>query len=116
MKSIRDFVESKMRRAEIGDALRLVPIAEEDATLGAPEIAVESDLGRAAFYAEGFVVGGDAVRYDAVERIRESPEGPTIDIVTAERILRIHASDAGARVVFDTLRWIGRAKLRRRLD
>ncbi|MEQ8274866.1 MAG: hypothetical protein RMA76_12785 [Deltaproteobacteria bacterium] len=114
MKSIRDFVEGKVRRAEIGDAVRLVALDAAHATFGAPEIRVESDVGAAAFYAEGFVIGDDAVAYADIERIRE--EGTTIDIAVPDRILRIHASDAGARVVFDTLRWIGRAKLRRRLD
>jgi hypothetical protein len=116
VKSIADFLASKIRRAELTeDQVRLVRLAEAHETLGAPEATVDSDHGSAAFFAHGFTAGTEVVRYDEIERIERTENG-AVDVVLPGRTLRIHTSTAGAIVVFDTLRWVGRALLRRRLD
>lgn len=115
MKSVGDFLASKIRRAEVADRIRLIPIDEPHAELGAPEGRLESDTGTAIFYADGFVAGDHAVRYADIIAIRRTDEGP-VDVQLEGRTVRIHSSPAGAVVVHDTLRWIGRALLRRRLD
>lgn len=120
MKSIREFIESKIRRAEVGDDVRLLPLDLPHAELGAPEGIIESKVGAASFYVDGFVIGEAPVRYDAIAEIRIGPAEDGVRLVDVTReggeILRIRASEAGGLVVYDTLRWIGRAKLRRKWD
>ena len=120
MKSIREFIASKIRRSEVEDRLSLdCSDTGDDEELGAFEGTLTSPTGNATFYAKGMrLVDGARFVYTDIERV-ELSEGAdnkrNVDILLIDGAKRrILTSDAGGIVLHATLRWIGNTRLRRK--
>lgn len=119
MKSVQEFLERKLVRAELGEQLRLETDAPPHATLGPHQGTLIGPGGALAFYAEGLLLSeGATLRYDALVSIAEVDvgDGRGVELRTDDQAYRLRTSPAGALVTFATLRWVGRALLRRPLD
>ena len=120
MKSIRTFIEGKIRRTESGEILSLETEGEAHGELGALEGCLVGPKGRVRFFEHGMQLADDTtLRYDAIARVMLSPvdEGERfVDIVQESgTTTRMCSSPLGGEVVHATLRWIGNALLRRRI-
>lgn len=127
MKSIRDFLEGKIRRTESTEVLSLEAGATPHPTLGAHDATLVGPRGALAFFEHGVVLAGGAeVRYEDLERVvlgpvREGeaggPERP-VDLVLRGELgtKRLTSSPLGGEVVHAALRWIGNTRLRRKLS
>jgi hypothetical protein len=119
MKSIRDFIEGKIRRSENEERLTLVAEARApDEELGAFEGELVGPGGHATFFERGMVLqSGERVLFERIERVMLQPArggGRFVDIVFLDgRTQRIASSEAGGEVLHATLRWIGHTRLRR---
>ena len=119
MKTVREFLERKLVRAELEDQLRLELDAPDHPTLGPHQGTLIGPGGALAFYAAGLVpAAGEALRYDALVSIAEVDVGGGrgVELRTEDQAYRLRTSPAGAVVTFATLRWVGRALLRKPLD
>ena len=119
MKTVREFLERKLVRAELGDQLRLATDGTDHPTLGPHQGTLIGPRGALAFYTDGLVpADGAALRYDALVSIAEVSDGDgvAVELRSAEQTYRLRTSPAGAVVTFAALRWVGRALLRRPLD
>ncbi|MCB9653910.1 MAG: hypothetical protein H6729_07265 [Deltaproteobacteria bacterium] len=124
-KTIRDFVLSKVRRAELSDELTEVEveaaIALRRAELGRLEVAIADRRGDAVtpleFYAGAFVADGEnALRYEDIRRIVLAQQDTNRVIIFSEMAtFTFERTRPEATVLFATLRWIGHAILRRDL-
>ncbi len=120
MKTVRDFLVGKLRRAEVEDRLQLVLEGDADPELGALEAVLESPRGRLAFFAEGLrLERGDALLYRSLLRV-EAARGSGDEATVTLRLeggaqVILHLSPAGALVVHAALRWLGHTLLRRRI-
>lgn len=115
MKTIRSFVEGKVRRSETGEVLSIDVAGDAHPELGALEAKLASDVGAIAFHEKGMVLSdGAAVPYAAIARVEVSP--PFVEVVLEDgAVRRLRSSPAGALVVHATLRWIGATILRRKV-
>ena len=115
MKTVRDFLVGKIRRAEVGDAVRLSEPAAPHPELGLHQgdlAGLGSDAAALRFYAHGIVLpDGRAVRYQDITAIR----APPLEIDAGAQAAIPLPPDAEA-VAYAALRWVGRALLRRKLD
>lgn len=119
MNTVREFLERKLVRAELGDQLRLATGGADHPTLGPHQGTLIGPGGALAFYTDGLVPADDAaLRYDALVSIAElsGEDGPAVELRSRDQTYRLRTSPAGALVTFAALRWIGRALLRRPLD
>ena len=117
MKSVRDFLAGKLRRAET-TSLTLALDGPPHPALGAFEATLESARGRVDFYARGLLSGEHTLAYADIERVELSPlEGALrlVDVRTAAGTARLACSDEGGRVIHAALRWVGHTLLRRRI-
>ncbi len=119
MKSIADFLSSKLRRME-SKTLQLSATPPDQAQLGAPQATLQGPGGSLHFHEEGLVTeDGRAVRYDSLERVLLEPaEGELADVqllLNDNTALRFKSSKEGGEAVYATLRWIGNVKLRRKI-
>ncbi|MBK8014810.1 MAG: hypothetical protein IPK13_26130 [Deltaproteobacteria bacterium] len=132
-KTIRDFVLSKVRRAELSGQLTEVAVEPRSADLGKLEIAIiDQHRGTGVpleFYREAFIAGaGSAHRYADIHRIstgrqvgaQDDPRMSRVTVLAAsssggEEHLSFDRSESEATILFATLRWIGHAILRRDL-
>lgn len=118
MKTVRDFLQGKLRRAEVEGQLSLELDGAPDPELGPHEATLISALGRLAFFRDGLRASdGRAWRYAELERVELSPPGEVawVELRSLQGNLRLTGSPAGALVIHATLRWIGNALLRRPL-
>jgi len=120
VKSIRDFVTSKVRRSEIEDRVRVEISGAADPELGEWQACLRSEVEAIRFYEHGLIDEGDhRIRYDEIRRVELAPStGDTreLDVISdAGWTLRLSGSDDGMATVHATLRWIGNALLRRRI-
>lgn len=118
MKTIRDFLQGKLRRAEVEDRLSLQLEGPADPELGPHEATLVSAVGQLDFYRDGLrAADGQARRYVDLERVELSPPGDEawVELQGVQGNLRLRSSPAGALVVHATLRWVGHALLRRPL-
>jgi hypothetical protein len=119
MKSIRDFIEGKIRRTESEASLSLVP-GEAHPELGPCAGVLRGPRGQITFYELGAVLeGGDHFRYQDIARVDLEPSSPNtcnLDIILESGpTKRLASSPIGAEVVHATLRWIGNTRLRRKV-
>lgn len=118
MKTVRDFLQGKLRRAEVEAQLSLELDGAPDPELGAHEATLISAIGRLAFFRDGLRASdGRPWRYAELLRVELSPPGDEawVELRGLQGNLRLHGSPAGALVVHATLRWIGNTILRRPL-
>lgn len=121
MKSIGDFLAGKLRRSEVGDALRLITHGPPHPELGPLEGALESSRGRVSFHTSGLVFAdGATLRYEDVVQVTlvgpvPGAEGELYLLRRDGGGVRLESSREGGEVVFATLRWIGNVILRRKL-
>lgn len=118
MKTVRDFLQGKLRRAEVEEQLSLELDGAPDPELGPHEATLISAVGRLAFYRDGLRPGdGRAWRYAELSRVELSPPGAEawVELRGLQGNLRLKGSPAGAVVIHATLRWVGNALLRRPL-
>jgi len=119
VKTIRDFVLGKIRRTEVEDLISLELQGTRIFELGEYQGTLRGPAGEVDLYADGLVFGAKIVRYEALQNIAISPvkDGQRqLALTTQEGIVWVEASEMGGEVLFATLRWIGRALLRRPLD
>ncbi|MCK6545329.1 hypothetical protein L6R52_05625 [Myxococcota bacterium] len=119
MKSIRTFLEGKIRRTESGEVLSLVD-GDPHATFGPCEGVLVGPRGRVAFHELGCVLAdGTEVRYEDLARVVASPvigDERFVDLVHVDGgTKRLVSSPLGGEVVLGALRWIGSTRLRRKL-
>lgn len=111
MKSIADFVISKIRRAEVVELLHFEAGGAAHDTLGACEGTLQGPNGNAILYEQGLILGSSTIPYAEIEEVTTPL---TIGRVGGETI-RVEVSPAGGEVLFATLRWIGNTRLRRKI-
>lgn len=120
MKSIRDFIEGKIRRSETEAILEVVD-GPPDPELGAHQGTLLGPRGQIAFFEDGMLIHPDLrVPYAALEEIDFGPGEDSrwhVDLILKEgQPVRLVSSREGGEVVHATLRWIGHTRLRRTLS
>jgi len=121
VKTIGEFLKSKIRRSEAEAQLQLVDQGSDDPEYGPLEACLKSQTGESHFYQNGLVLSdGERIRYVDIVQVTISgaeSDGRLIVIlgVQGEKI-RIRCSELGGVVLHATLRWIGNALLKRRIS
>jgi hypothetical protein len=121
VKSIREFIEGKIRRSESEAVLASAATPRApDRELGGFEVTLTGPSGSVDFWEKGLVIASGArIAYESIERVEISPAESGrrfVDIVTCDGPAhRLDATDRGGEVVHAALRWIGNTRLKRRI-
>ena len=114
-KSIREFALGKIRRSEMTEQLALSNPGPSHPSLGEHQGGVQTQTGTTAFelYREGMTVGAVSFGYREIAAIHRQPLKVTL---VGGQVIPLPLSGPEADLCFATLRWVGRALLRRTLD
>jgi hypothetical protein len=115
VKTIGDFVESKIRRSGSEEVLTFERGGGPHAELGGFEGTLYGPKGQVAFFERGMVLGdGTAIAWENIERAVKAGERVELHL-SGDTVQALDSSRWGAEVVYATLRWVGNALLRRKI-
>lgn len=115
MKSIGEFIASKIRRAELSDRLSVSRAGEPDLELGRFDATLLGPEGPITFFETGLrLESGARIPYSTMVWVSRAADGLEVRLDDG-RMQLIRTSDAGGIAVHATLRWIGHTRLRRKI-
>lgn len=116
MKSIRAFIEGKIRRSEADDRVRFDVDPSHDSRdpeLGCEEGALFGPAGNAVFYEKGLMTQDrDRIHYEDIVRVLRVEGRVFIELRTGTT-KPVATSHEGGEVLYAALRWIGHTRLGR---